>query len=98
MFSFILLMVVKEKTGRKRYIVLFCSQKREDLEDFLKEIRMKYQIKTRIILYYNGFSIIKFSHLDKDRFVHLLMLHNLKTYKVTGSVKKAKEILNMIKY
>ncbi len=91
-------MVVKDKIGRKRYIVSYCNMKKVDLDDFLKDVTRKYQIKVSIILYNNGFNILRCKHLDKDRLINILNTKNFKTYKATGTVKKAKEILAMIKY
>jgi RNase P/RNase MRP subunit POP5 len=91
-------MVVKDKIGRKRYVVSYCKMKKTDLESFLREVMSKYHIKVNIIIYLDGYSILKCNHLDKDKFVDLLNIQNFKTFKVTGTIKKAKEILAKIKY
>jgi hypothetical protein len=91
-------MVVKDKIGRKRYIVSYSNMKKVDLDAFLRDLAIKYQIKASIIVYNNGFNILRCKHLDKDRLINILNSKNFKTYKVTGTIKKAKEIVSMINY
>ncbi|MDP8012164.1 MAG: hypothetical protein ACP5F1_04430 [Thermoplasmata archaeon] len=83
-------MVVKDKIGRKRYVIVYNT---DNLSDILKHIHLKFHMNLRFILKLGHYSIIKIPHYEKNKFLELLMEFNVPTMKTTGTLKKAKEII-----
>ncbi|MCI4434236.1 MAG: hypothetical protein JHC29_02035 [Thermoplasmata archaeon] len=83
-------MVVKDKIGRKRYVIIYNVK---DLGLILKSISKKFKIDFQFIFKSGHYAVVRVKHWDKERFVSLLNDFNVPTLKVTGTIKKAKEII-----
>lgn len=83
-------MVVKDKIGRKRYVIVYNV---DNLGTILRLISKKFRIDMHFILKSNHYSVVRIKHWDKDRFISLMKDFNIPTVKVTGTVRKAKEIV-----
>lgn len=79
-------MVVKDKVGRRRYIIV---QNSPDLQKVLKNISKHRNIQ--FILSENGYSIIRCKHWYKDELIRLLQNNGVMTYHTTGTIKSAKQ-------
>ena len=92
------IMVVKDKKGRKRYILFTI----EDIErkDLIKAIKDDY-LKLRLIFYNRRYGIVRCKHTDKDRAIDFLTNlviknHKIKTLKTSGTIKKLKNYVKSI--
>ncbi len=83
-------MVVKEKVGRKRYIIILNSP---IIMDLIKKLRKKVGIDVKFIKTIGNFSIIRVRHTEKDKLIENLRKENIITIKTTGTIKKAKKII-----
>ncbi len=83
-------MVVKEKVGRKRYIIILNSP---IIMDLIKKLREKVGIDVKFIKTIGNFSIIRVRHTEKDKLIENLRRENIITIKTTGTIKKAKRII-----
>lgn len=83
-------MVVKDKIGRKRYVIVYNV---ENLPEILKHIHLKFHIDLKFILKLGHYSVIKIPHKDKEKFLELIHEFNIITIKTTGTIRKAKEII-----
>ena len=78
-------MVVKDKIGRRRYII---AEKNDKLKNLLAQFGGK-------IAYEDGkFVVIFCKHFMKDFAIKVLNSAGIKTYKTTGTIKKAKKIIS----
>lgn len=74
-------MVVKEKIGRKRYIL------------FISSAKIKARVK---IVYRQGnFGIARCNHREVDKVRKILENEGAETIKTSGTIKKLKEHINM---
>lgn len=78
-------MVVKDKVGRRRYIIV---EKKENLEEIIKEF------KGRIVYENEKFAVIFCKHYLKDFALKTLHENSVNTFKTTGTIKKAKKIIS----
>ncbi len=83
-------MVVREKIGRKRYIVILNSP---ILIDLIKILREKLGMDVKFIKSIGNFSIIRVKHTEKEKVIENLKKENIITIKTTGTIKKAKKII-----
>ncbi len=89
-----LFVVVKDKVGRRRYII---AKNDKTVRIIIQEIRDKIDEKAKIVYYDNFFVIIKCRHWYKDEIIKFLQSRSIKTYKTTGTIKKAKKMLSGLK-
>ena len=82
-------MVVKEKVGRRRYIIVENTWKLEDIIGEIKKIDNKSKVITKI----GDFSIILCRHWYKERIIDFLKSYNIRTYRTTGTIKQAKKVI-----
>ena len=82
-------MVVKDKIGRKRYIIL---EKSDKIWEIMMEIR-KIDTNAKIILKDEKFILLRCKHWYKEEIIRTLNENGIKTYKTTGTIKKAKKIM-----
>ena len=85
-------MVVKDKIGRRRYIIV---ENAEELDSVMRDIR-KIDNKARIITRIDNFSIIFCRHWYKERVIEILKSRGINTYRTAGTIKKAKEFIKII--
>jgi len=81
-------MVVREKVGRKRYI-LFLS-KGKNREEIIEMVKGKYYLA----YYSKNFGIIRCRHTEKEKAIQFLKKHSFKTLKTSGTIKKLKEYIS----
>ncbi len=82
-------MVVKDRVGRRRYIIAEDSPK---VPEALREIR-KIDDWGKLILRDRGFALIRCKHWNKKKVLDILHSHGIKTYRTTGTIRKAKRIM-----
>ena len=82
-------MVVKDKIGRRRYII---AEKSDEIEAVMGVIK-KIDFSARIILKDEKFILLRCKHWYKDELIRILNENGIKTYKTTGTIKKAKKIM-----
>ncbi len=85
-------MVVKDKVGRRRYII---ARNMPYLRRLIEEIR-KIDDKAKIVYFDDRFAIIRCRHWHKEAIIQFLNKQGIKTYKTTGTIKKAKRIIRGI--
>ncbi len=78
-------MVVKDKVGRRRYII---TQDALDLQKALENIG-KYR-KIKFILRESGYAVIRCKHWHKEEIIKILQDEGIETYHTTGTIKSAK--------
>jgi len=83
-------MVVKNKIGRKRYVIVYNT---ENLSEVLRHLHIKFRMDLKFMFKLGHYSVIRIPHFEKERFVELLNDFNIPTLKTTGTIKKAKEII-----
>ncbi len=83
-------MVVKDRIGRRRYIIVYNV---DDLGSIMRSISKKFRIDINFIFKTDHYSVFRIKHWDKERLLSLLRDFNIPTLRVTGTVKKAKEIV-----
>jgi len=83
-------MVVKDKIGRRRYVIVYST---ENLSEILKHLHLKFHVDLKFMFKLGHYAVIRIPHEDKDRFLELLNDFNVPTLKTTGTIKKAKEII-----
>ena len=81
--------VVKDKIGRRRYIVARNSPR---LKKLIYEIR-RIDERAKIIYFDDRFAVIRCRHWYKERIIEFLKERNIETYRTTGTIKKAKKII-----
>ncbi len=86
-------MVVKDKVGRRRYILIKNDPR---LRKFVSEIR-KIDEKAKIVYYNDDFAILRCRHWFKDKILHLLWDNGFQTYSTSGTIKKTKRIMRSLK-
>jgi len=87
------LVVVKDKVGRRRYILL---KNEPVVRKIIGEIR-KIDAQAKIVYYDDNFAILRCRHWYKDDILHLLWSRGIKTYATSGTIKKTKRIMKSIK-
>ena len=81
-------MVIKERIGRKRYIL------------FLNEGKSKNEIlnlidgRAYLAFYSKNFAIVRCKHTEKDKIIAYLKSMGFKTIKTSGTIKKLKKYIN----
>lgn len=88
-------MVVKDKTGRNRYI-LFIAEGGES-KNIVSALN-KSKIRLRLILYNGKYGIVKCKHTDKEeaiKFLNSIKINEMfiKTLKTSGTIKKLKRYM-----
>ncbi len=81
-------MVVKEKVGRKRYILFFNEGRGRN------EILRLIKGKAYLAYYSKFFSIIRCKHTEKEEMIEFLKEKGFKTIKTSGTIKKLKKYIN----
>ncbi len=82
-------MVVKDKIGRKRYIIL---EKSDKIGAVMREIK-KMDPSAKIIIKDERFILLRCKHWYKDEIIRILNENGVMTYRTTGTIKKAKKIM-----
>jgi len=81
-------MVVKEKTGRKRYILFFThGRKKHEIIRIIKN-------RAYLAFYSKDFAIARCRHTRKDEIIEFLSSQGFKTLKTSGTIKKLKRYIN----
>ncbi len=85
-------MVVRDRVGRKRYIVvLFPAEvSRREANRLLSE---RLSIPFRLTYHAGRGGIVLVKHTDKERAIEEMNAGGLRTVKTSGTIRKAKEIL-----
>jgi len=81
-------MVVKDKTGRQRYI-LFIAKEGKDIVENIKSFG-----RLSLISYDGKYGIVKCSHLEKEKIIGFLNSINCITLYTSGTIKKIRKVLN----
>ncbi|MBC7080987.1 MAG: hypothetical protein H5T44_01880 [Thermoplasmatales archaeon] len=85
-------MVVKDKTGRHRYILFTANSEKIGL---LK----KYKNKLKLVFYDGKYGAVKCSHIEKEEVINFLNSIDCKTIYTSGTIKKIKKVINnFLKY
>ncbi len=82
-------MVVKDKIGRRRYIIL---EKSDNIGNVMGQIK-KMDPSAKIILKDERFILLRCKHWHKEEIIRILNENGIKTYRTTGTIKKAKKIM-----
>ncbi len=85
-------MVVKDKVGRRRYIIVNNS---ESLKNLFIELK-KIDSFSKIIKQTGGYSIVRCHHRYRDKIIAVLNENGVKTYRTTGTIRKALRIIRSI--
>ena len=85
-------MVVKDKIGRRRYIIARGEKK---IHPLMKEIK-KIDKRSKIVFENDNFTVIFCRHWYKDKIIDFLKSQNIETYYTTGTIKKAKKIIKTL--
>ncbi len=85
-------MVVRDRVGRRRYIVVKYSPEIKSLIEKMREVDPKVKIIVRI----NGFAILFCRHWYKGKIIEILRRNGIKTYRTTGTIKKAKKMISTL--
>ena len=85
-------MVVKDKIGRRRYIIVSGEKK---IHPLMKDIK-KIDKRSKIVFENDKFTVIFCRHWYKDRIIDFLKSQNIETYYTTGTIKKAKKIIKTL--
>ncbi|MGC8609774.1 MAG: hypothetical protein ACP5LM_00280 [Thermoplasmata archaeon] len=83
-------MVVKDKIGRKRYIILYETP---NFNSFLRHINVKSNMNVKIVYREDKFLILRINHKLKEKLLNLAKEYNIITIKTTGTIKKAKKLI-----
>ncbi len=83
-------MVVKQKIGRKRYIILYETP---GFNGFLRHVNTKSDINAKVVYRDTKFIILRVPHRFRDKLLFLAKEHNILTLKTTGTIKKAKNLI-----
>lgn len=75
---------MKEKIGRKRYII---AENKDNLQDIVAKFNGVVVYKS------DRFAVIFCKHYKKEQAVKILNENRIRTYKTVGSIKKAKKII-----
>ncbi len=86
-------MVVKDKVGRRRYILL---RNVPSVRKLINEIR-RIDEKAKIVYYDDNFAILRCRHWYKDEILQFLWKKGIRTYATSGTIKKIKRIMSSIK-
>lgn len=86
-------MVVKDRVGRRRYILI---KNEPRLRRFVGEIR-KIDEKAKIVYYDDNFAILRCRHWYKDDILQLLWKNGFQTYTTSGTIKKTKRVMKSIR-
>jgi len=82
-------MVVRERRGRKRYILFLHDGKSK--EEILKKLKGIY-----LAFYSRKFGIVRCIHTKKEETIHYLKKCGFITLKTSGTIKKLKEYMKKI--
>ncbi|EDY36114.1 hypothetical protein ABOONEI_2101 [Aciduliprofundum boonei T469] len=93
MCLYYVIVVVKDKIGRRRYILLKNEPK---IRKLINEIR-KIDSWAKIVYYDDNFAILRCRHWYKDDILEILHNNGIKTYRTSGTIKKTKRIMQGIK-
>ncbi len=85
-------MVVRDRIGRRRYIIVQNSEKLKKLIGEMKKIDRS----TKIILRLDNFAVIFCRHWYKEDIIEYLQKRGVKTYRTTGTIKKARRIISAL--
>ncbi|NPA75016.1 MAG: hypothetical protein GXO25_02905 [Euryarchaeota archaeon] len=85
-------MVVKSKIGRRRYIVIEDTPR---LPAALRKIK-SIDMWSRIVYRDGTFAILRCKHWHKEQIIQTLNNAGIKTYRTTGTIKKAKRIIKAL--
>ena len=85
-------MVVKDKIGRRRYII---AKNEKKLIFLMNDVR-SIDKKSKIIFTTGDFAVIFCRHWYKDKIVELLKSKNVKTYYTTGTIKRARRVIKVL--
>lgn len=86
-------MVVKDRVGRRRYIIVMNIPK---LRKLIYEIR-KIDKAAKIAYYEEEYAVIRCRHWFKEKIIEYLRKMGVETIITTGTIKKAKRIIKNLK-
>ncbi len=86
-------MVVKDRVGRRRYIILENSPR---VDGLLRRIR-EVDDRAKIVYRDSNFILLRCRHWYKDKVLKILWDNGIKTYRTTGTIRKAKRIMKGIR-
>jgi RNase P/RNase MRP subunit POP5 len=81
--------VVKSKIGRRRYIIAIRS---ENMKSAIEECSA-IDSWCRVVLRKDKYVLLRCRHWHKDRIIEILNRHGIKTLRTTGTIKKAKRLM-----
>ena len=81
-------MVVRERTGRKRYILFSHNKSRREI---LKDMNGIY-----LAFYSKNYGIVRCRHTQKEKVIQQLRERGYKTLKTSGTIKKLKKYMEEI--
>jgi len=84
--------VVKDKVGRRRYIV---ALRTENIKEAFREIK-NVDEWAKIISVNDKYVLVRCRHWYKDEVISILLQHGVETKITTGTIKKAKKIINSL--
>ena len=85
-------MVVKDKIGRRRYIIAKYDSKIEKIMPRIKE----FDSYAKIIAIQKNFVIVRCRHWYKERILQYFNENDIKTIITTGTIRKAKKIIDSL--
>jgi len=85
--------VVKDKVGRRRYILIRNESKVRKLIGDIRNI----DEQAKIVYYDENFAILRCRHWYKDEILQFLWNQGIKTYATSGTIRKTKRIMKGIK-
>ncbi len=85
-------MVVKAKVGRRRYIIVENSGNLHSLIEKIKGIDRK----SKIIECIDNLCIIRCRHWYKEDIIRFLNSNGIKTYRTTGTIRRARRVISGI--
>ena len=86
-------MVVKDRIGRRRYIIVMNVPK---LRKLIYEIR-RIDTAAKIAYYEEEYAVVRCRHWYKEKIIEYLRKMGIKTITTTGTIKKAKRIIKNLK-
>ncbi len=84
--------VVKSKIGRRRYII---AENSPEMKRAVKKI-MEFEPWCRVVLVQKKFAVVRCRHWNKERVINVLNDFGIKTCRTTGTIKKAKRIIESL--
>ncbi|MCD6171021.1 MAG: hypothetical protein J7J36_01170 [Thermoplasmata archaeon] len=80
-------MVVKDRIGRKRYILFSTGgQKKAEIIKVIKN-------KAYLVFYNKKYGIVRCKHTEKENIIKFLSSTGFKTIKTSGTIKTLKEVI-----